>query len=199
MAEQVKKTLNERGLTEVLYRGFAPGRTDYAPEVDALQAADAGVLFIGGYLTEIALIAREAYDRSYPVHLVTSGTLATEELGLIPGPASDGVLFLDVADPRQALPRPLQPAPRRQGGTAREFHHLRGRQLVPRVPSRWCRSSRTPLACGGGGNIGGQDMRANARPFPHLKTDKRMVGCEGDRSPLSLRGRRLGGPHGGRL
>jgi branched-chain amino acid transport system substrate-binding protein len=42
-------------------------------------------LYVGGYHTEMALMARAARDRGYLVQLVTGGTLATEEFGLIAG------------------------------------------------------------------------------------------------------------------
>jgi branched-chain amino acid transport system substrate-binding protein len=58
------------------------------------------VLFIGGHQTEIALMARAARDRGYPVQLVTGMGLTTEDFGLIAGPAAEGALFLDVADAR---------------------------------------------------------------------------------------------------
>ena len=59
------------------------------------------MLFIGGYHTEIALMARAARDRGYPVQLVSGVGLTTEDFGLIAGPAAEGALFLDVADPRR--------------------------------------------------------------------------------------------------
>jgi branched-chain amino acid transport system substrate-binding protein len=58
------------------------------------------VAFIGGYHTEIALMARAAGDRGYPLQLVAGLGLTTEDFGLIGGPAAEGTLFLDVADPR---------------------------------------------------------------------------------------------------
>jgi len=58
------------------------------------------VVFIGGYPAEIALMARAAGDRGYPVQLISATSLASEEYGLIAGPAAEGTLFLDVADPR---------------------------------------------------------------------------------------------------
>ena len=45
-------------------------------------------------------MARAARDRGYPVQVVTGVTLATEEFGLIAGPAAEGTLFIDPADPR---------------------------------------------------------------------------------------------------
>ena len=101
LAEETKKQLNWRGVTEVIYRAYVPGKNDYAAEIADLQAAHIAVLYIGGYHTEIALMARLARDRGYVVQLVTGATLASEEFGLIAGPAAEGALFLDVADPRR--------------------------------------------------------------------------------------------------
>jgi branched-chain amino acid transport system substrate-binding protein len=101
IAEGTKKQLNDRGLTEAIYQAYVPGKVDYGFEIDQLQAADVAVLYIGGYHTEIALMARAARDRGYLVQLVAGGVLASEDFGLIAGPAAEGALFTDVADPRR--------------------------------------------------------------------------------------------------
>jgi branched-chain amino acid transport system substrate-binding protein len=101
IADLTKEQLNRRGLSEAVYRAYVPGRENYAAEVAELQTADIDVLFIGGYHTEIALMARAAGDRGYPVKLVAGLGLTTEDFGLIGGPAADGTLFVDVADPRR--------------------------------------------------------------------------------------------------
>jgi branched-chain amino acid transport system substrate-binding protein len=100
-AELTKLQLNSRGLREAIYQVYIPGKNDYGVEIDELQAADIAVVFIGGYHVEIALMARAAHDRGYPVQLITGTTLASEEFGLIAGPAAEGVLFIDPPDPRQ--------------------------------------------------------------------------------------------------
>ena len=46
-------------------------------------------------------MARAARDRGYSVQLVSGDTLATEEFGLIAGPAAEGTLFTFPADPRR--------------------------------------------------------------------------------------------------
>jgi branched-chain amino acid transport system substrate-binding protein len=99
-AELTEKQLNRRGLNEAIYRAYVPGEKDYAAEIAELQKADIAVVFIGGYPAEIALMARAAGDRGYPVQLISATSLASEEYGLIAGPAAEGTLFLDVADPR---------------------------------------------------------------------------------------------------
>jgi branched-chain amino acid transport system substrate-binding protein len=99
-ADLTKEQLNRRGLTEAIYRAYVPGKTDYGAEIAELRAADIATAFIGGYHAEIALMARAAHDRGYPLQLLTVTSLASEEFGLIAGPGAEGVLFLDVADVR---------------------------------------------------------------------------------------------------
>jgi branched-chain amino acid transport system substrate-binding protein len=100
IAELTRQQLNRRGLSEAIYQAYVPGANNYAAEVAELQAADIDVLFIGGYHTEIALMARAAGDRGYPIQLVAGLGLTTEDFGLIGGTAADGTLFVDVVDPR---------------------------------------------------------------------------------------------------
>ena len=94
IAEATKKQLNGRGVTEAIYEAYVPGKSDYGPEIARLQSADIAVAFIGGYHTEIALMARLARARGYPVQLVTGGVLASEEFGLIAGPAAEELFSL---------------------------------------------------------------------------------------------------------
>jgi branched-chain amino acid transport system substrate-binding protein len=103
LAGLAKEQLNRRGVTEALYQAYVPGQNNYGAEIDNLRAAKVAVAFIGGYHTEIALMARAAGDRGYPVQLVAGLGLTTEDFGLIGGPAAEGTLFLDVADPRRRV------------------------------------------------------------------------------------------------
>lgn len=100
VADETKKNLNGRGVTEAIYQAYLPGQTNYSAEMAALQAGDIAVVFIGGYHTEIGLMARAAGDRGYPVQLVAGMGLTTEDFGLIAGPAAEGALFIDSPDPR---------------------------------------------------------------------------------------------------
>jgi branched-chain amino acid transport system substrate-binding protein len=85
-----------------------PGKADYGDEIAELQAADVAVLFIGGYHTEIALMARLARNRGYSVQLVAANSMGTEEFRLIAGPATEGILFTDPPDPlRRAEAAPV--------------------------------------------------------------------------------------------
>jgi branched-chain amino acid transport system substrate-binding protein len=101
LAEETKKLLNKRGVTETIYQAYTPGKNDYSAEVAALQAAHIAVLYVGGYHPEAALMARAAYERHYALQLVSGDAMATEEFALIAGPAADGALFTFGADPRR--------------------------------------------------------------------------------------------------
>ena len=100
IAAEIKSRLNRRGVTEAVYQTFAPKGTDYSDEIAGLQAAGIAVAFIGGYPSELALMARQARDRGYPVQLLTGQSLGTEEFHLIAGAAAEGVLYTDPPDPR---------------------------------------------------------------------------------------------------
>ena len=102
LADETRKQLNKRGVTEAIYQAYVPGKSDYLAESAALQAADIAVLYVGGYHTEVALMARAVRDRGYSVQFVAGDALATEELDLIAGPAAEGIVFTFVADPRQS-------------------------------------------------------------------------------------------------
>ncbi|OAP39964.1 branched chain amino acid ABC transporter substrate-binding protein [Sinorhizobium glycinis] len=101
LAEETKKQLNKRGVTEAIYQSYEPGKDDYSAEIAALQTADIAVLYLGGYHTEAALMVRASRERAYPVQVISGDDTATEAFGLIAGPAAEGTLFTFVADPRR--------------------------------------------------------------------------------------------------
>jgi branched-chain amino acid transport system substrate-binding protein len=141
LAEETKKQLNRRGLTEAIYQSYVPGGNNYGAEVDLLQASDVGVLYVGGYPTEIALMARAARDRGYLVQVVTGMSLASEDFGLIAGAGADGTLFIDNADPR----RRAEAAPWSSGSE----HRGTSRRVIPYTrmpPSRYGRRRRRKSA-----------------------------------------------------
>ena len=146
IAELTKKQLNRRGVTEAIYQAYVPGKHDYGAEIDELQAADIAVVFIGGYHTEIALMARAARDRGYPVQLVAGLGLASEEFGLIAGPAAEGALFIDAR----------RPARKRRSGARR--------RAVPSVGFRAGGLHPVRLCCRSGVGAGGGESRLAGAP-----------------------------------
>ena len=75
VADLTKEQLNRRGLAEAIYKAYVPGKRDYVAEIDELQTADIGVVFVRGYIAEMALMARAAGDRGYSAQLVTGMSL----------------------------------------------------------------------------------------------------------------------------
>jgi branched-chain amino acid transport system substrate-binding protein len=130
LAEETKKQLNRRSVTEAIFQAYVPGKVDYGAEVAELQGAGIGVVFIGGYYHEIALMARQARERGYTVQLITGLNLTTEEFGLIAGPGAEGALFLDVADPRSRAEAAQVVEQFRASGFEPEGHTLRAYAAV---------------------------------------------------------------------
>jgi branched-chain amino acid transport system substrate-binding protein len=101
LADETRKQLNKRGMTEAMYRAYTLGKDDYSAEIAALQAADIAVLYVAGLPREVALMARAARERGYLVQFVSGDALAAEEFGLIAGQAAEGTLFTFSPDPRR--------------------------------------------------------------------------------------------------
>ncbi|MCA1439973.1 branched-chain amino acid ABC transporter substrate-binding protein [Ensifer sp. IC4062] len=101
LAEETKRRLNTRNVDEAIYLQYEPGKSDYAAEIARLQEAGVDVVYVGGYHTEVALMASATRDRGYPVQFISGDAMATEELALIAGPAAEGILFTFTPDPRR--------------------------------------------------------------------------------------------------
>jgi len=100
-AEQVKKTLNEGGVKEVLFDSYVPGERDYSALVSKLKQLGVQVLFLGGYVTESGLITRQLKEQGANVQVMSGDAMASFEFSSIAGPAAGGVLFSFNPDPRK--------------------------------------------------------------------------------------------------
>jgi len=101
LANEVKKTLNDAGVQEVLFEAYTPSERDYSALISRIKQANAEVLFIGGYHTEAGLIARQLKEQGASVQLVGGDALVTDELWKIAGPAAEGMLMSFGPDPRK--------------------------------------------------------------------------------------------------
>jgi len=108
LAEEAKKQLNKRAVTEAIYKAYDPGKTDYSAEIAALQAGDIAVVHIGDYFTKTALMARAVRDHNYSLQLVPGDDMTTEAFCLVAGAAVEGTVFtftqtrVETLKPRQA-------------------------------------------------------------------------------------------------
>jgi branched-chain amino acid transport system substrate-binding protein len=99
LAAEVKKRLNERGVTEVLFEAIPPGQPEYSDIVRKLQAAGIEVLYYAGFRREAGLIVRSAHDRGYHPQLVAPDGIGGEDFALIAGPAAEGTLMTYAPSP----------------------------------------------------------------------------------------------------
>ena len=101
LAEETKKQLNKRGVVEAIYEAYDRDKEDFSAEIAMLKAANAAVLYLGGRNRAASLLARTARDHGYSLQLVSGDSMATEEFGLVAGPAAESTLFTFIADPRK--------------------------------------------------------------------------------------------------
>jgi branched-chain amino acid transport system substrate-binding protein len=100
LADEFKKALNAKGVTEVIHESISAGEKDYSPLVSKLKQAQADVLYFGGYKTEGGLITRQMREQGLKTILVGGDALVTDESWSITGPAGEGTLMTFGPDPR---------------------------------------------------------------------------------------------------
>ncbi len=102
LAEQVNQTLRARGLSPVLFEAITPGQVDYFDLIERIKAAQAEVVYYGGYSPEAGVLIRGLRNRDDDVQLVAGDGINSEDFGLIAGKASDGTVFTSTLDLRDA-------------------------------------------------------------------------------------------------
>lgn len=100
LADETRKQLKKRGVSEVAYEAYKAGKHDYSKLMSKLQATDVDVFYVGGYSTEAALMLRQARDAGSRMQLVSGDAIATDEFWLITGQAGEGALMTFFPDPR---------------------------------------------------------------------------------------------------
>jgi branched-chain amino acid transport system substrate-binding protein len=101
LADETKKSLNAAGVKEATFDAYTPGEKDYSAFVSRMKQLGIGVIYIGGYYTEAALIIRQAKEQGMKVTLVSGDALVTKEFFQIAGPAGVGTLMTFSPDPRR--------------------------------------------------------------------------------------------------
>ena len=101
LADETKKALNAKGVTEALYSAYTPKERDYSALVSRLKQAGVEVIYVGGYHTEAGLIVRQAKEQGMKATLVGGDALVTNEFWQIAGDAGDGTMMTFASDPRK--------------------------------------------------------------------------------------------------
>ena len=101
LADETKKQLNKRGITEAMYEAYTAQEKDYSAIVSKMKAAGIDAFYVGGYHTEAALMIRQAHEKGYKPQLISGDALVTDEYWKIAGKAGEGTLMTFSPDPRK--------------------------------------------------------------------------------------------------
>lgn len=101
LADETVKRLHQLGVQEAVRESFNAGERDYTALIAKLKQAQADLVYVGGYHTEVGLLLRQAKDQAFTAQLMSGDANATDELGQIAGATADGFLFTFAPDPRK--------------------------------------------------------------------------------------------------
>jgi branched-chain amino acid transport system substrate-binding protein len=101
LADETQKTMNAKGLKEVIYEGINPGEKDYSALVSKLKQSGVDVVYFGGLHTEAGLIIRQMRDQGLPSPMMSGDGIVSAEFVSIAGPGADGTLMTFSPDPRK--------------------------------------------------------------------------------------------------
>ena len=100
LAEEVKRSINAAGITEVTFAAIVAGERDYSSVVSRLKAANTDAIYFGGYYAEAGLLVRQAKEQGLNAPLVGGDALVTTEFWQISGEAGAGTTMTYAPDPR---------------------------------------------------------------------------------------------------
>ncbi len=101
LADETKKAMNAKGVTEVLYEGINTGEKDFSALVGKIKASGAEYLYWGGLHTEGGLIVRQMRDQNVKAVLIGADGIATDEFASVAGPGAEGTLMTFAPDPQR--------------------------------------------------------------------------------------------------
>ncbi len=101
LADETKKTMNAKGVKEVLYEGINTGEKDFSALVSKIKASGADLVYWGGLHTEGGLIVRQMRDQGVTTVLMGGDGITSDEFAAIGGPGVEGTLMTFGPDPRK--------------------------------------------------------------------------------------------------
>jgi branched-chain amino acid transport system substrate-binding protein len=101
LADATRHAMNAAGKREAFTEEYDPGQRDFTGLAERLQAANIGVLYIGGYPTEAGLIARQIRASGLDTVIVGPDALVTDEYRDVAGDAAEGTLVTFTPDARE--------------------------------------------------------------------------------------------------
>jgi branched-chain amino acid transport system substrate-binding protein len=101
LADETRKTINAKGIKEVLYEGINLGEKDFSALVSKIKASGADLVYWGGLHTEGGLIVRQMRDQGVSAPLMGGDGIASDEFAAVGGPGVEGTLMTYGPDPRK--------------------------------------------------------------------------------------------------
>jgi len=100
LADEMKKTINNAGMKEVLYEGINTGEKDFSALVSKIKQSGADLIYWGGLYTEGGLIVRQMRDQGVKAPLMGGDGITSDEFASVGGPGVEGTLMTYGPDPR---------------------------------------------------------------------------------------------------
>ena len=100
LADATRSAMNAAGKREAFTEEYDPGQRDFTGLAERLQAANIGVLYIGGYPTEAGLIVRQVRAAGLNTVILGPDSLVTNEYRDVAGDAAEGTLVTFMPDAR---------------------------------------------------------------------------------------------------
>ena len=101
LADETKKTMNSKGMREVLYEGINKGDKDFSAIVSKIKASGADLVYWGGLHTEGGLLVRQMRDQGVTTVIMSGDGITSDEFATIGGPGVEGTLMTYGPDPRK--------------------------------------------------------------------------------------------------
>ncbi len=101
LADETKKSMNAKGVQEVMYEAITAGEKDYSALISKMKQAGVELIYLGGYHPEAGLIVRQAKEQGLNAPLMGGDALVDKQFWAIAGDAGAGTLMTFDADPRK--------------------------------------------------------------------------------------------------
>jgi len=101
LADEFKKHLNKKGISEVLYEAVARGDKEFSSLAKKMRSSGVDLMYFGGLHVEAGLIARQMRKLGLEAKVMAGDALATREYWDVAGEDGEGTLFTFPADPRK--------------------------------------------------------------------------------------------------
>jgi branched-chain amino acid transport system substrate-binding protein len=102
LADRTRTAMNGAGKKELFTDSYDPGSKDFSELVSRLKAASVGLVFIAGFPSDVAAIAREMKAQAVSATIMGGDTLMTDEYWQAAGDAAEGTLVTFPPDARRS-------------------------------------------------------------------------------------------------